>query len=136
MPFSPGAMQLWSNSCIKKTGCKEAHIDQFASEHVVEKALARKNIAISLSQSHRGESDPVIAAASILARNAFITGLQTLSNTYHIELPKGAGSPVLLAGKRFLCAHNKEALDQVAKMHFKTAQEILQSADYKMNENQ
>ena len=52
------ALLAWGHATVieqlhKKTGCKEAHIDQFASEHVVEKALARKNIAISLSQSRR-----------------------------------------------------------------------------------
>lgn len=108
-----------------KTGCKKAHIDQFASKHVVENALRQKKIEIDLSQSHKGEADPVIAAASILARDAFVSGIEKLSDQYEIMLPKGANHGVIQAGRKFLSLYGEEKLPLVAKTHFKTASELL-----------
>lgn len=108
-----------------KTHCKKANIDQFASKHIVENAIARKHLEIHLTQNHKGESDPVIAAASILARNAFVEGIQTLSEKYGLTFPKGASKQVLAAGRKFLERYSKEALPLVAKTHFKTVDELL-----------
>ncbi len=108
----------------KKTGCTKANIDQFASKHVVERALHQKKLEINLSQNHKGESDPVIAAASILARDAFVTGIEKLSEQYGLILPKGASKEVILAGKKFLATYGEEKLPLVAKTHFKTKNEL------------
>ncbi len=109
----------------EKTGCKKANIDQFASKHVVENALAKKKLDLDLTQSHKGESDPVIAAASILARDAFVTGIEKLSTDYGMILPKGASKEVLAAGRRFLSTFGEEKLPLVAKTHFKTTAQLL-----------
>jgi ribonuclease HIII len=108
----------------KKTGCTKANIDQFAGKHVVERALQQKHLEIDLSQNHKGESDPVIAAASILARDAFVTGIEKLSEQYGLTLPKGASKEVILAGKKFLASYGNEKLPLVAKTHFKTKDEL------------
>ena len=108
-----------------KTGCNKANIDQFASKHVVENALARKKLQMDLTQSHKGESDPVIAAASILARDAFVTGIEKLSEEYGMILPKGASKEVIAAGRKFLSTYGSEKLPLVAKTHFKTASDLL-----------
>ncbi len=109
----------------KKTGCNKANIDQFAGKHVVENALARKKLEMNLTQSHKGESDPVIAAASILARDAFVTGIEKLSEDYGMILPKGASKEVIAAGRKFLSTFGREKLPFVAKTHFKTASDLL-----------
>ena len=109
----------------EKTGCTKANIDQFASKHVVENALARKKLELNLTQSHKGESDPVIAAASILARDSFVTGIEKLSDEYKMILPKGASKEVLAAGRRFLTTYGKENLHLVAKTHFKSTTDLL-----------
>ncbi len=109
----------------QKTGCKKANIDQFASKHVVENALKQKKLELDLSQAHKGEADPVIAAASILARDAFVTGIETLSKQYGMTFPKGASKQVIAAGKQFLKTIGKENLHLVAKTHFKTASDLL-----------
>jgi len=108
-----------------KSGCKEALIDQFADKHVMENALAQKKILdVNLAQKTKGEEDPVVAAASILARAAFVEGIDSLSEEMGIELPKGANSKVKIAGQKVLAKFGKEGLIKVAKMHFKTASEL------------
>src|SRR3984957_4852380 len=85
---------------VNKTGCTDVIIDQFASEHIVLNALKQKKIHVALVQRHRAEADPVVAAASILARAAFLEGLEQLSKQYGIEIPKGASSQVVRVGKQ------------------------------------
>jgi ribonuclease HIII len=110
---------------IEKTACKTVLIDQFASESLVENALKKKNITAQLTQRPRAEEDPVVAAASILARAAFLEGLERLSEQFGIPLPKGANHQITETGKKFIAQHGRDALSEVAKLHFKTTQEIL-----------
>lgn len=111
---------------VKLTGCRHAVIDQFASEHVVLNALKKKNLEIDLVQQHRGEQVLVVAAASILARQAFVEGMDELSHQIGMSLPKGASRQVVAVGKAFIEKYGYEALGSVAKIHFKTANEIRQ----------
>jgi ribonuclease HIII len=107
-----------------KTGCKKALLDQFAEKHVMEAALKQKKIEVELSQKVRGEEDLVVAAASILARAAFLEGMKSLSNEYEMELPKGANHSVKEAAQKIILKFGREALSKVAKIHFKTTGEI------------
>ena len=109
----------------EKTGCKEVLIDRFASEHIVENAVKKKHLDIHLTQRVRAEEDPVVAGASILARAAFLEGLKRTGAPWEITLPKGAGNPVLTMGKNLVRHHGPSILPRIAKMHFKTAREIL-----------
>lgn len=108
-----------------ETGCHHVIIDQFASEEVVERALARKKLTLTLTQRHRAEEDLVVAAASILARHAFLEGLARLSEEVELRLPKGASAQVRAVGRQLVAKHGPTILDKVAKTHFKTAQEIV-----------
>ena len=108
----------------QKTGCKRVVIDQFASESVVEYTLRKKSLEVDLVQRHRGEEDVVVAGASILARAAFVQGIETLSAQFHLTLPKGAASQVIQIGKQFLASHGEDALSEIAKLHFKTIKEF------------
>jgi len=109
---------------VEQTQCTNVIIDQFASEHVVESALRKKNVVVNLKQRHRAESDHVVAAASILARAAFLDELERLSEDCSITLPKGASRAVIEAGKRFAAKYGNEAFCKVAKLHFKTYRDI------------
>lgn len=110
---------------VARTECKNVIIDQFADESVVLRALERKKMQVNLTQRHRGEEDLVVAAASILARGAFLEGLQTLSEKFKIELPKGASSKTIEAGKKLVNEYGSEILEQTSKLHFKTLDSIL-----------
>lgn len=110
---------------IEKTGCQEILIDQFVSEPLVENLLKKKNIQAHFTQRPRAEEDPVVAAASILARAAFLEGLETLSEQIGVSLPKGASHQVIKVGKTIVQSQGKEILAEIAKLHFKTAGELL-----------
>jgi ribonuclease HIII len=110
---------------VTKTGCTNVIIDQFASEHVVLNALKQKKLAVELTQRHKAEADPVVAAASILARAAFLEGLEHLSKQFEIEIPKGASPKVVSIGKQLVRKFGPQILEQTAKLHFKTKAEIL-----------
>lgn len=110
---------------VKKTHCRRVIIDQFANEAVVVNALKQKKLSLELTQRHRAESDIIVAASSILARAAFLQGLNHLSMLYQIQLPKGASQKVIQTGKTFVAKKGAPLLEEVAKMHFKTLQEII-----------
>lgn len=96
--------------------------DQFASsKDVVAKALMPLGREIELVQRHKAESDAAVAAASILARNEFVTRLGELEKQFGVKLPKGASAAVDAAAKEFFTKYGAEKLRQVAKMHFRTA---------------
>jgi ribonuclease HIII len=107
------------------TGCPKVIIDQFAAEEVVLTALKRKALNIELTQRHRAEEDLIVAAASILAREAFLLGLAALEREFDMELPKGASAGTIRAGKAFVSKFGKDALSRVGKLHFKTLDAIL-----------
>jgi ribonuclease HIII len=113
---------------VTKTECKKVIIDQFADEHVVLDALKRKAVEVDLTQRHRGEEDPIVAAASILARAAFLEGLEDLGRSLSLTLPKGAAAHVVAAAKQLVERHGKEILSDVAKLHFKITQQVLSDA--------
>ncbi len=110
---------------VEKTGCLKALLDQFTAEPLVEKLLIKKGIKIDLTQRPRAEEDPVVAAASIMARAAFVDGIDALGKEIGMTLPKGANSHVLDAGRKLVQQQGRAILEKVAKLHFKTTQQIL-----------
>lgn len=126
------SLLAWGHSAaieqlVTKTNCKDVIIDQFASEWVVENALKKKGLSLQLTQRHKGEEDPVVAAASILARAAFVEGIEELEKEYNIKLPKGVNSDVKAAAKKAISIYGEDFLPKIAKMHFKTSGEVLNS---------
>jgi ribonuclease HIII len=96
--------------------------DQFAhSKDVVATALMSLGKSIELVQKHKAEADLAVAAASILARNEFVTRLDSMGKKYGMIFPKGASAAVDAAAKEFVARHGAENLPKVAKMHFRTA---------------
>lgn len=105
-------------------GCPRALSDQFANPRVLERALARQEVNVKLQQRTKGESDVAVAAASILAREAFVRWIEKASETWGLALPLGAGAPVLASGRDFIALHGRERLAEVAKFHFKTTNQL------------
>lgn len=100
--------------------------DQFArTKTTVQRALMPLGREIELIQRHKAEEDMAVAAASILARNEFVSRLQRMGKEYGMTFPKGASAQVEEAGRQFVERHGKENLPKVAKMHFKTVNKIM-----------
>ena len=110
-----------------QTGAKLAIIDKFAGEHVVERAVQKKQLHIKLEQRVRGEADVVVAAASILARWAFVKFLEETGKKFHVHLPKGAAAHVVAAAQKIVREQGPEILGEVAKLHFKITKALNQT---------
>src|SRR6266567_4172377 len=70
-----GHARVIENLLAKKPDCPRSLSDQFADARVVEQSLLRHGRKIDIQQRPRAESDIAVAAASILAREAFINWL-------------------------------------------------------------
>jgi len=80
-----------------------------------------------VQQTH-AEQDVAVAAASILARAEFVRRMEQLSKRIGKTLPKGASDPAIVTlGREIVARHGREILTEIAKLHFKTTQMILQS---------
>lgn len=100
--------------------------DEFAKGGgAVKSVLYEKGKQVEFRSMVRAEADLAVAAASILARAEFLRKLKSLSEQFGVELPKGATN-VIGPGKNFVKKHGPEALRQVAKMHFRTAGQVLE----------
>ncbi|MDG1356580.1 MAG: ribonuclease HIII [Akkermansiaceae bacterium] len=108
----------------KVPDCPRALSDQFARKEVLEKELARHEVDLDLQQRTKGESDVAVAAASILARERFVSWIDSSSEKSGVRIPLGAGPHVLEAARKLIAKHGEEILPKVAKMHFKTAKEV------------
>lgn len=113
------------NEVYQKSECTNVIADKFAATHVLQRAVEKKGLSLNLEQKVRAEADPVVAAASILARAAFLEGLEELGKIYDTTLPKGASKMVIEAGRKLVIKHGKEILQNLAKIHFKTTQDVL-----------
>ncbi|MCB1229859.1 MAG: ribonuclease HIII [Verrucomicrobiae bacterium] len=113
----------------KRSDCPRALSDQFANPRELQRALMEKGRGIQLQQRTKAESDVAVAAASILARESFIDWLREAKEKLGLDLPKGASAQVKARGREIAKNHGAEGLAKVAKMHFKTAAEILSDFD-------
>ena len=107
-----------------KVRARKVLTDQFGDESLVRTALGKEAKRFDLRQRPRAEEDPAVAAASILARDAFVRGMKQLEQAWALDLPFGAGDDVDRAARRFLEIHGRGKLGEVAKLHFKTTQKI------------
>ena len=114
-----------------RVGAKHALVDQFSKEDLITRQLRQRTnnavplqrsptstaLEVEIKQVTKAERDIAVAAASIIARDAFLTGMDTLSEKYEIRLPRGAYQ-VVEAGREFVKLHGSDALGDVAKLHF------------------
>ena len=110
---------------LSKTDCSTALADKFADERFIQSKLQERGKRLNLIQMHKGEQNIAVAAASILARARFIEKLSKLSLEYKMELPKGASAAVVSCARRIVKEFGKNQLRKVAKLHFRTTQEVL-----------
>jgi ribonuclease HIII len=109
---------------LEQRPCRLVISDQFADPAGLKRQLFEKGRTIELRSMVRAESDIAVAAASILARAEFLNRLKRLGEDTGIGLPKGASAQVVEAGRRVFRERGNEGLMQVAKLHFKTTDQV------------
>lgn len=108
----------------KVADCPRALSDQFANPRVLERALGRQGVRITLEQKTKGESDVAVAAASILARERFVRWIHDAGKRLGTALPLGAGPKVLEAGRNILSMADAPDMESIAKTHFRTMEQL------------
>jgi ribonuclease HIII len=102
-------------------------LDQFTKQPLVD-AYVQDRKEFKLVSRTKAESDPVVAAASIVARAIYVREMKRLSDELKDVLGgeglmKGASAKVLAQAKKIIAAKGPGELAGYAKMHFKTAYE-------------
>ena len=110
---------------LETVRCERVIADQFGNARFLNNALMQRGRTVELIQKPRAEQEIEVAAASLVARAAFLRRLQDLSSRFAIPLPKGAGPQVITAGKAVVEQYGPDGLGQVAKLHFRTTQKVL-----------
>jgi ribonuclease HIII len=71
------------------------------------------------------EADTAVAAASILARAAYVRELDRIRSEYGVDLPAGSAAAADQAGRDLVALHGSASLHLVAKYHFRNTERIL-----------
>ncbi len=77
-----------------------------------------------------GESEPAVAAASVLARASYMRSIRELARETGIGLKPGAGADIDRIGAAAVRRWGPAILDRAAKKHFANTGRILRSAGY------
>ncbi len=101
--------------------------DQFGDKRYIEQRLLAetRQSGIPLIQMPRAEADVAVAAASILARDAFLGWLDRASKALAMKLPKGASPQVIETAKLLVQRSGREILNEYAKVSFKTTAKVI-----------
>ena len=118
-----GHARVIENLLAKKPECPRSLSDQFADARVITASLLKHGRKIAIEQRPRAESDIAVAAASILAREAFINWLERKSKELGLRLERGVSPSVKENARKLVELNGPGALREVAKVHFRTAHE-------------
>lgn len=121
-----GHARVIENLLKDRPDCPRSLSDKFANERVILRALIDAGRRIEVEQRTKAEADVAVAAASILAREKFVSWLENKGKQLGIPLPKGVSPAVKAAAQQVVRTQGPEALSKVAKMHFRTSVEVLQ----------
>jgi ribonuclease HIII len=104
---------------LSKHDCPCIIVDKFGKDEYVLAGLKDLISTHQIIQVTKGERDIAVAAASILARQAFVQAMEELSHTYDMTFPKGAWLGIKTAIHAFSCRYGEEQLNHVGKLNFK-----------------
>jgi ribonuclease HIII len=104
-------------------------LDQFSKQPLVQRELAKMGIKdFALAMRTKAEEDPVVAAASVVARAEYVRQMHALSKQFGAPLQKGAGPLVKEQAAQIIARYGARALGSFAKLHFRTAYEVVAAA--------
>jgi ribonuclease HIII len=119
-----GHARVIENLLEKKPACLRSLSDQFADARVINESLLNRGRKIIIEQRPRAESDIAVAAASVVAREAFINWLERKSKELGLRLERGVSPSLKETARKLVEINGPAALREVAKVHFRTAHEI------------
>ncbi|WP_144547874.1 ribonuclease HIII [Bacillus sp. X1(2014)] len=111
-------------------------IDQFVQgstyfQHIKgQKAVAKENVCFSTKAEG---IHLAVAAASILARYAFIQYIDKLSESAGFKIPKGAGAQVDVAAAKLIMSKGRDILPSYVKLHFANTDKAIALVSKKRN---
>lgn len=109
----------------KLTKAPLAISDQFAKDKsLIENRLQSKKVSIQLIQQTKAEADLAVACASIFARREFLIAIKDMATEYGQNFSKGVSPKVKEEASDFIASFGRDMLSTVAKLHFKTANEV------------
>ena len=113
-----------------RAGGRVAVVDRFSPRAPVTAFLRGSAPGLQVHEVPRAERHLAVAAASVLAREAFLCQMATLSERWAVDLPLGSGTPVARAMDALWQIHGDalrrdDGLRAVAKIHFKNVQDDL-----------
>ena len=114
---------------LQKKWVPRGLLDQFSKEPLVQRELKKKGLErFHLEMRTRAESDPVVAAASVVARAEYVRAMIGLSREFDDRLQKGAGAQAKAQAAHLVQKLGARALGRFAKLHFRTAYEVVSAA--------
>jgi len=120
-----GHARVIENLCAREPDCPRALSDQFArNTATLRSAMMEHGRKLELQQRTKGESDVAVAAASILAREAFIDWMDRTSRDLGVTIPKGGGPAATNTASGLLRRLGPESLPKFVKSHFRNASQL------------
>ena len=104
-------------------------LGQFSKQPLTQRELAKKGVKeFELRMRTHAEEDPVVAAASVIARAEYLRQMHALSLRFGGKLQKGASALVKDQAAEIIQKFGVRALGDFAKLHFRTAYEVVSAA--------
>jgi ribonuclease HIII len=117
------------DAALKRKWVPRGLLDQFSKEPLVQRVLKKKGLErFKLDMRTKAEEDPVVAAASIVARAEFVRVMRDLSRHFGDRLQKGAGAQAKAQASLLIEKFGARALGDFAKLHFRTCYEVVSAA--------
>ena len=98
-------------------------LDQFSKQPLVQKYVEDSDF--DLQMRTKAEEDPVVAAASIIARATWLQQMKKLEQYAGCKIPKGSGSQAKEVATEIFKNVGETKMKEFCKMHFKTAFEAM-----------
>ncbi len=116
-------------AALKKKWVPRGLLDQFSKEPLVQREMKKKGLErFKLEMRTKAEEDPVVAAASVVARAEFVRVMRNLSREYGDKLLFGAGAQAKAQAAVLIEKFGARALGHFAKLHFRTCYEVVEAA--------
>ena len=111
------------NDALKEKMPAWGLLDQFTKQPLVQKYV--EGIDFDLQMRTKAEEDPVVAAASIIARATWLQQMKRLEEIFGEKLPKGSGAQAKEKARQIYERLGEGRMGEFCKLHFKTAYEAM-----------